>query len=238
VFIGIEACFLNIIKIVPDPTEMKSRRFNVQLGTFITIGIALTVIINLFDVVVLMYPYYIVLVILTYTILSDYFLNDTNQKIRINAEKKMRLVYVFVLILLFIIIFLQYYFAAVLGEGLLDSITWFSTTFVNLLEDPSIQSLVGIMTIGALMVIIGRARASSAYLTMGFFLICALPIFSIFEILFNGVDTIEINMLVSVFGDEGIALLLYIIIVILFYFLLVQIIVIFASTIEPTRRDD
>jgi hypothetical protein len=118
--------------------------------------------------------------------------------------------------------------------GIFEGADWFTSTFVNMVKSPQIGSISALMVIGGFAVVIGKSRKSSAYETIGYFLIISLPIFSIFNTFLNSIDDIQFiaTAIYMAFQSEGLTLIVYVVIEIMFYMLLCSIIVAFTSLID------
>lgn len=214
-------------------------RFNVLFITFITFGGVLIVFIYIMNMANLMLVFWFNLIILFYIAISEFFLNR-QAKFEINPNKKNRYSIVFALILVLAIFLLHGYLSQIYSGALFETADWFSSTFLAMLQDPSIEALVGLMTIGALTVLIGKARGASSYMVSGYFLIIGLPIFSVFQTFFTDIEEIQYKAseIYAVFRSEALTLIIYVFIQIIFYTLLSSVALTFLSMINPMRIED
>jgi hypothetical protein len=134
-------------------------------------------------------------------------------------------------------------FKASLAEGAVFSTAdWFTEIFVSFIEGEDVASIIGLMTIGALVLIVAKARGSAGFSVAGFMLVIFLPIFSVFDKVFTGINEIQFiaPVLYEIFVNPALCLFIYVILMLVFYFLLCSIILLFISMMprSPFGGDD
>lgn len=218
--------------------KFENRRFNVDFGylliwsiAFVSLSVLLNIDINI-DI-------WICIALFIYLFISETVFYDRNIKLKYNHNSIALAVLIgasFVFI-----IFVSWSFASSLfSSSVFEGADWFTDTFLGLIRQPEVISIISLMTIGAFSIIIGKARRSSAYATIGFFMIVALPIFSIFDTLLTDIDSIQDKAaeIYIAFQSEGLALIIYTVIMTIFYILLTSIIIAFTSLLDSVGVDD
>lgn len=182
--------------------------------------------------------YWLSVIILIYVTISEVFLYQKDISVRfVRNNSKFTLLFGGIALL----IGLTSYSLVRANSGLIfGSADWFSITFLSVLRSESIYGIIALMTIGGITTIIGRARRSATMSIMGYFLVVGLPIFSVFDSLFQSSEDIEFTApeLITAFENEAIAIIVHTVVLILFYVLLASIVLAFSSLVDAVGMAD
>jgi hypothetical protein len=114
---------------------------------------------------------------------------------------------------------------------------WFSDTFMSFFNSTNIAATATFLFIGALVLIMGKARHQAGLQTIGKFLVIGMPIFDVLNTFFNVNLRTEIvnSPLYHVFENLAFCLIVYVIMQLLFYLLIVSIVLSFISMMDTSE---
>lgn len=207
--------------------DLTWNRFQYQFYILFSYILASLILILLFDWIDLYFSFYFACAFLIYTNASELLMRERRLKFKQNYRK----LSLFILLAICLGAFISY---PLIHGQLFSTADWFSETFYSFLRDDTVAALLALMTIGALTIIIAKARRSESFAVAGYFLIVGLPIFSIMDTIFTKIDQIEYlaPALFATFQNAGLCLVIYVIILMAFYMLLSSVIFVFLSFLD------
>lgn len=231
-------------------------RFEIQLGIAVSYAIISRIIVLFFGLVELMPSFYVATGIGFWVIISEFLLYNKRNTLhrlqfREQAGRKFALrataIIIVILVPTFSVVWASIHLDAQLAgitmsveAELFSSANWFTETLFAIIASEKVSATLGLMTIGAMVIIIAKARRSSAFAVAGFFLLIILPIFNVMDTIFTGIDVIQelAPTLFYAFNNEGLCLVIYTFIMTMFYILLTSIIIIFLSMLDNISIGD
>jgi hypothetical protein len=215
------------------------KRFN---SLFILISLALMLSLSLvifMDLKEFGMMFWMGIILFVYTFTSEMLFYEKQMKFRFKPKAKITVLIIISLAILIICISYSLYTGSIISGGIFSTSSWFTVTFLNILNNENVNALIALMVMGAITLLIAKARGSETFAISGYFLIIILPLMTIFDSLLTDLDQIEqiAPELISAFQNEGLALFVYVIIQFMFYSLLTSLVIGSISYIEWGRDD-